>query len=178
MSAPARTQTEDPGIKSPLLYQLSYGGVPAMLRHAGLPDRFWRKVDPQPDGCWLWTGALNSRGYSCFAVDGVSHLGHRVAYEALVGSIPEGYTIDHLCRVKRCVNPTHLDPVTLRENIRRAYQQNRPTHCPKGHEYTDGNTRVKQRSNGQINRTCRGCEDAAKPARNARARHLYATRHA
>lgn len=136
---------------------------------ARLPLTFWGKTIPGVDGCWHWQGALNSRGYGCFGVAGVSQLAHRVAYASLVGPIPEGLTIDHLCRVKRCVNPAHLEPVTLRENIARAAEQDRPTHCPEGHVYTPENTHVKRRSNGQVNRTCRTCGN-----RRARARYRAA----
>lgn len=149
-----------------------------MLGHPDLSRRFWDKVEVSESGCWVWVGALNSRGYGCFGVEGVSQLAHRVIYDVLVGSIPEGYTIDHLCRTKPCVNPAHLEPVTLRENIARAYALSRPTHCPYGHEYTPENTRTKHRSNGQINRTCRTCEDAQKEHRNARAREVAARRRA
>lgn len=122
MSAPAGTRTQAPEIKSHLLCQLSYGGSRVtMLGHPDLPPRFWAKVDAGAgDGCWLWTGAVTSRGYGCFVYDGRCWLTHRLIYTTLVGTIPDGYTIDHLCRVKTCVNPAHLEPVTLRENIARA----------------------------------------------------------
>lgn len=70
-----------------------------------LNARFWAKVDKDDTDCWLWTGCLNSCGYGCWAVNGKSQLTHRLAYEALVGPIPEGLTIDHLCRVRACCNP-------------------------------------------------------------------------
>lgn len=127
-----------------------------------LPLTFWGKTIPGVDGCWHWQGALNSRGYGCFGVRGVSQLSHRVAYEALVGPIPGGLTIDHLCREKRCVNPAHLEPVTARENIARAAEQNRPTHCPYGHEYTPENTITRMRTDARrgVQRACRTCTRA------------------
>ncbi len=121
-----------------------------------LPVRFESKVE-RTDTCWLWVGATNSRGYGCWGVEGVSHLAHRVAYEVLVGPIPEGLTIDHLCFNKLCVNPAHLEPVTRRENIRRAYELSKPTHCPQGHEYSERNTYLKPRAGGHLNRICRLC---------------------
>lgn len=130
----------------------------------GLPLRFEAKVE-RTESCWLWLGCTNSRGYGCWGVQGVSHLVHRVAYEALVGPIPEGLTIDHLCRVKTCVNPDHLEPVTIRENVTRGAAARRPTHCPKGHEYTPENTYTKRRSNGWINRCCKECTRIAQRAR-------------
>jgi hypothetical protein len=83
--------------------------------------RFWDKVQDRPkgEGCWLWEGAINSQGYGNFW-DGVRFVkAHRFAYECLIGEIPEGLTIDHLCRVRHCVNPSHLEPVTMRENFLR-----------------------------------------------------------
>lgn len=85
-------------------------------------DDLERWVDITP-GCWLWTGAKNWTGYGqrSVRVDGKVRTAraHRMAYELLVGPIPEGLTIDHLCRVRHCVNPDHLEPVTMKENARR-----------------------------------------------------------
>jgi hypothetical protein len=83
---------------------------------------------------------------------------HRVAYELLVGPIPEGLELDHLCRNTRCVNPEHLEPVTGRENLMRAVsswaaKNAAKTHCPQGHPYDEENTKVK-RDGG---RACRAC---------------------
>lgn len=84
-------------------------------------ERFWRKVT-KTDTCWLWIGAQNSKGYGCVGIDRRVHLSHRIAYTWLVGPIPSGLTIDHLCRNKLCVRPDHLEPVTIGENIRRAHE--------------------------------------------------------
>lgn len=86
-----------------------------------LEARFWPKVN-KTDSCWLWTGAKTGAGYGM--IREVGHGGkmlmaHRVAYELLVGPIPEGLFLDHLCRTPLCVNPAHLEPVTCRENMRR-----------------------------------------------------------
>ena len=85
-----------------------------------LDDRFWSKVDKLGDrwACWLWTGAT-MEGYGQFSYAGQSQLAHRLAYTELVGPIPGGMTLDHLCRTRACVNPLHLEPVTNRENILR-----------------------------------------------------------
>lgn len=135
------------------------------LNDVRLPSTFWAKVQVAADGCWLWTAALNSRGYPCFGIRGRSQLAHRVAYWTLVAPIPAGMEMDHLCRVPRCVNPAHLEPVTREENLRRAMEVNLPTHCPQGHPYDESNTYVKHRWDGRINRTCRTCVSAARAAR-------------
>ena len=90
-----------------------------------LPERFWRKVTVDTgSGCWVWMAALNRRGYGIWGWQGRTVLVHRVAYEVLTGQrIPEGLTIDHLCGVKRCVNPDHMEVVTRGENTRRYYRQ-------------------------------------------------------
>src|SRR5689334_10590331 len=81
-------------------------------------DRFLTRVTQQTSGCWLWTGYLMPNGYGKFAVSrGINALAHRWSYETFVGAIPAGLTLDHLCRVRGCVNPTHLEPVTRRENV-------------------------------------------------------------
>lgn len=83
-------------------------------------QRFWQKVEKSADGCWLWAGTILPSGYGQFRVGLGRARAHRFAYELLVGEIPEGLTIDHLCRNIRCVNPDHLEPVTAAENVRRA----------------------------------------------------------
>lgn len=79
-------------------------------------ERFWSKVD-KTDDCWLWTAATGNNGYGSFSVDGVVLRVHRFAYEFLVGPIPSGMMIDHVCHVKTCVNPAHLRPVTRKQNM-------------------------------------------------------------
>ena len=113
---------------------------------------FWSKVE-KTDDCWLWTGALTGGRYGNAIVNGKNVPAHRAAYEELVGPIPEGLELDHLCFVTNCVRPDHLEPVTGAENKRRAGA--RTTHCPKGHEYTPENTYVRTRGNGR--RQCREC---------------------
>lgn len=97
-----------------------------------LPTRFWAKVDkngPFPTeapglsgACWQWTASIiHTTGYGAFGVEGRKRGAHRVSYELVIGPIPDGLTIDHLCNNRRCVNPSHLEPVTQGENVRRAY---------------------------------------------------------
>lgn len=91
-------------------------------------ERFWRRV-VKTDGCWNWIGAT-LEGYGTFH----ARRAHRMAYEMLVGPIPGGLHLDHLCRNRACVNPAHLEPVTLAENIRRGERAMKTT-CPRGHPY-------------------------------------------
>ena len=108
------------------------------------PERFWKKVDKSGD-CWEWTAAKNSRGYGTVRNNKKTLGAHRVSYELIVGEIPEGLDLDHLCRNPGCVNPEHLEPVTHRENVRRGnagLHLSVRTHCPHGHEYTKENTAI------------------------------------
>jgi hypothetical protein len=109
-------------------------------------SEFWEKVE-RSDGCWIWTGYLHPSGYGQWWLpkpDGHRAYAHRFAYEQIVGPIPDGLTLDHLCRNRACVNPVHLEPVTNRENILRGSGRSavnvRKTECPKGHPYTAENT--------------------------------------
>ncbi|MGO2813381.1 MAG: HNH endonuclease signature motif containing protein [Brevibacterium aurantiacum] len=80
-----------------------------------LPARFWAKVD-KSGSCWLWTGAINHRGYGRFRWDGDARLAHRVAYLTLVGPLDAGMQVDHICYERRCVNPAHLHAVSQSQN--------------------------------------------------------------
>src|SRR5262245_13889065 len=109
--------------------------------------RFWAKVakSADPDGCWLWTSELTIKGYGRFTPHGRRHLkAHRVAYELLVGPIPAGLITDHTCKVRHCVNPAHIEPVTVRENSLRGTHPNYVAHrnntCAQGHPFTPENT--------------------------------------
>lgn len=119
-------------------------------------DRFWERVD-KTESCWLWTGALH-KGYGRIQNAGVDHQAHRFSYELHVGPIPDGLVLDHLCRVRHCVNPAHLEPVANGENVRRGegpFMQNaRKETCVRGHDFTPENT--KRRQNGA--RVCRTCQ--------------------
>lgn len=137
-----------------------------------LSQRFWSKVSPEPlTGCWLWAAADDGAGYGVYGVGtGRIAKAHRVAYLAMVGAIPDGLELDHLCRVRCCVNPEHLEPVTRRENVRRSPlamnkdggQTNRAkTHCPKGHAFDEENTLLAHKTNPNgretVARRCKAC---------------------
>ncbi len=105
-------------------------------------ERFWSRVRTGArDDCWLWEGSMRRDGYGQFSVGGRSNrrqmMPHRIAYEMIIGPIPVGKILDHLCRVRHCVNPRHLEPVTNRENVLRGdgvtARNARKTHCPQGH---------------------------------------------
>lgn len=92
-------------------------------KNRGLPleQRFWMKVN-KTSTCWLWTAATQQKGYGIFGVGtGRTTPAHRYSYELHVGPIPEGMQIDHLCRVRSCVNPAHLEVVTPLQNVRRGW---------------------------------------------------------
>jgi len=138
-----------------------------------LPDRFWSKVN-KTETCWLWTAATTD-GYGMFSIGGQAgrmHRAHRVSFEALVGSIPEGLQIDHLCRVRNCVNPEHLEPVLPEVNTLRGESSSavraRQTHCIVGHEFDEKNTAYIRQA-GRVFRRCRTCNrDRVRRYRSAR----------
>ena len=107
--------------------------------------------------CLIWQGALNSRGYGSVTGGrkGLTKLAHRAVYEEVVGLIPDGLTIDHLCREKRCLNAAHMEVVTRGENSRR--QLRAQTHCKRGHELAGENLRRQTRADGKTYRVCREC---------------------
>lgn len=116
------------------------------------------KVEPVESGCWEWIGAIDRHGYGNFNAGNRKLVrAHRWGYERLVGSIPDGLDLDHLCRVRRCVNPEHLEPVTRRENVIRGASPTTPKkrrdRCFRGHPYTPKNTYVSKTGR----RVCRRC---------------------
>ena len=143
-------------------------------------QRFWARVNkngPLWNGtpCWEWDHP-DVHGYGVIWWHQRSMKAHRLAYELLVGPIPGGLTLDHLCRNTTCVNPDHLEPVTLRVNILRGespFARNaRKTHCLEGHPFTQNNTRFffrlpKRGRPGGLGRYCRTCGNARERRRSA-----------
>lgn len=123
-------------------------------------ERFLDFLSPEPNtGCWLWLGALNPEGYGVFGTGmrrPKTMLAHRWGYEYFVDPIPDGMQLDHICRVRCCVNPRHLRPVTSRENSYAPGSLHNwsKTHCPKGHPYSEANTYIRQT---RRERRCRKC---------------------
>ncbi len=133
-------------------------------------ERVMRRVDIQPDECWLWTGYRDPKGYGRISAGPGSGLirPHKVVYEFTRGPIPDGLQLDHLCRVRACVNPDHLEPVTAYENFLRGESacavNARKTHCNHGHQLSGTNLHITP-SGG---RRCKAC--ALRNGRNARIR--------
>lgn len=120
-------------------------------------ERFWSKVQ-KTEECWFWNGPKYRNGYGAFHKSLPGHrtkniIAHRLAYTLVNGAIPEGLELDHLCHVRSCVNPYHLEAVTHRENVDR--RTARKTHCINGHEFTPEN--IYWRPTGNKGRDCRTC---------------------
>lgn len=123
-------------------------------------ERFLAKVNKGVgDACWLWTGGVSDTGYGSFGDNGRTQSAHRWSYEHFVGPVPEGLDLDHLCRIRRCVNPTHLEAVTHRVNALRGDAPGivawRTNVCHRGHSLEDAY--LAHRSDGRITRRCRTC---------------------
>lgn len=140
----------------------------APKQYATALEKFEANTVRTPDSCWYWTGQTRDGRYGLFRfrTDGYQ-VAHRWSYEHFVGPIPDGLTLDHLCRVTMCVNPDHLEPVTLQENILRSdnppAQNARKTHCIHGHEFTPENTKVAKDGH----RACRACSNARNRVRRS-----------
>lgn len=143
--------------------------VPKRMKFA---DRI-HLIAGEVDACWLWPLSRATHGYGQVRIGGKTMRAHRAAYELLIGPVPEGLELDHLCRNRACVNPAHLAPVTHQINLLRgvgfAAAHAVKTHCPHGHAYNAHNTYIDKK--GQ--RHCRACKRtrmAERYRRNAKRR--------
>lgn len=131
-----------------------------------LAERLFPKILVSETGCLLWIAKTTPTGYGQFRVGDKTVYAHRLVFERVNGPIPVGMELDHLCRVRNCVNPRHLQIVNSRVNTLRgngpAAANVRKTHCPQGHPYDLFNTKLGRKGN----RLCRAC----KPAIDRRAR--------
>lgn len=135
-----------------------------------LPERIHAQIEDNANGCWEWTGHCNEDGYGRVKL-GDQQLAHRVVWLLLVGEIPDGLTLDHLCCSpaicpggrtcphRRCVNPDHLTPATVRDNVLRGNgitaQAAAADACKRGHKFTPENT---YRRPDRATRSCRECQ--------------------
>jgi len=137
-------------------------------------DRLWSRVIKTSD-CWIWTGAKNSYGYGQIHKDGKNVYVHRVSFEIHKGPIPKGLVLDHLCRVRHCLNPDHLEAVTNQENMARAPKgmlggNRHKTHCIRGHSLFGPHVRI-DKNGARVCRKCRKIRDRFYRARDHKARN-------
>lgn len=136
-----------------------------MSRSTPFEERLFGRMVEDERGCWLWQGMQNGKGYGLLKFGRRRHYVHRVAYEFLIGEIPDGLVLDHLCRVPLCGNPYHAEPVTNAENLIRGEgmpaRNRRKTHCLRGHPLSGANLLV---SGQRICRTCKRRREAERRA--------------
>ena len=135
--------------------------------------RFWAHIVIEGE-CWRWSGSTDRGGYGQFQVRDKNWKAHRWSYQHFIGPLADDLQIDHLCRNRACVNPSHLEQVTQQENLSRGNgftaRNARKTHCPRGHPYSDDNLRILRGGRQKSRRDCREC-------RRIYRRALYRRRH-
>jgi len=150
-----------------------------MAKFASYEERFFQKVD-KTDSCWIWKGALSSKGYGSFSFNRKTTLAHRYSFLIHKGPIPDGAVICHTCDIPSCVNPEHLWAGTNSENTRDMFNKGREpisckeqTHCRRGHSFDEFGVLVYTKKTGrQIGkqwRTCKECKrinDASRLKKN------------
>lgn len=150
------------------------GGTTNLPAVEQLPPRMQSKIQLElspiaglPGFCWAWTGAIQSKGYGSVQHDGRRQSTHRLAYSLLIGTIPAGLEIDHLCRNRRCCNPAHLEPVTRKVNAERSGPATK-LYCVHGHKLVGDNLIIKKRGERTSVRNCRTCQVNSKQRYNDR----------
>lgn len=126
-----------------------------MSRRKNTVEDVLHSIILREDGCWDTAREPGADGYRQISISGVNWYVHKLVYEVLRGTVPDGLDLDHLCRYRGCCNPDHLEPVTRQINCRRGQtglNMSSKTHCPKGHPYSDQNTYLYRGS-----RSCREC---------------------
>jgi hypothetical protein len=146
------------------------GGLASTARQVVMPkfeERIGERVKVEGD-CWIWQGAKAGIGYARCRVGDKYFYVHRLMYELLIGPIPKGLTLDHLCRRRDCVNPFHCEPVTMRENVLRgngpAAVNARKTHCVRGHSLSGSNLYIFKPTGA---RSCKACDRERKRQKNS-----------
>jgi hypothetical protein len=133
--------------------------LPIPILEQAAYERFESQYEIDPSGCWLWTKNRLPNGYGRFSYQHQWYIAHRVSYTIHKGPIPGILDLDHLCRVRHCVNPDHLEAVTRRENLLRGIGATAihaaKTHCVNGHEFTEAN--IYRAPKEPRVRACRAC---------------------
>ena len=142
------------------------------MLNESIEDKLEDNIEIDSNGCWIWLKYKSKKGYGQIRYNGRMRRVHRVSYECYIGNIPVGLTIDHLCKVRACCNPGHLEPVTQSENAKRGDYSNNgktnnyhasKTHCSNGHEFIESN--VYKLKNRRVCLTCRRKVDKARSPR-------------
>ena len=141
-------------------YRVVRTGTPHPKPGKTTRERFMDKITKSDSGCWIWNGSVADTGYGTFKVSrGKWAHAHRFSYEIHIGPLEDDQHLDHICRVLRCCNPDHLEPVAPRTNFLRGIHPNalavRFNRCKRGHDISDAY--VIHRSNGRVSRQCRMC---------------------
>jgi len=163
-------------VKSPKFNKMDLINSPAYLEPPIWQMRFEQKISPEPNsGCWIWAGASNRLGYGRFNINQKIEYAHRLSWQLHKGEIPTDKQIDHLCRVRLCVNPDHMEVVSHRTNSLRGMGvggiNSRKTHCKNGHELSGANLKLTLGDMYRCqHRRCVQCAKAYENKRNERRR--------